>query len=233
MKKSNRILAGSVLVVLVTCLAFLILVRMSLNDHLSQNTEPSEKSEKSYRMMHTRGVTSLSLKGIWHIEVYRSDDETITVTGPRDLLETLWIKQQNNFIALHMERRQHDKRRLHLKMAMPEIHRLQTRGISDGSISGFDLQSLILDFEGITSVNGTDGRTRQLTVSGKGVSNLDFKQFPAHDVSLECKGTLNIGLTMTGGELTGNIEGVGKVEYQGGISGESIRLKGPCKLIRQ
>lgn len=233
MKKSNRILAGSVLVVLVTFLVFLIMVRISLNDHLPPDSDPSGKSEKSYRMMHTRGVTSLSLKGNWDVEIVGSDDEKMTVTGPGDLLETLWIKQQNNLIELHMEKRQHDNRRLHLKMSMPEIHLLQTRGIAEASVSGFDLETLIIDSEGITSVKGTDGRTRQLTLTGKGVSNLDFEQFPAHDVSIACKGTAKIDLTMTGGELTGKMEGAGTVEYQGEISRESIRLKGACKIIRQ
>ena len=38
---------------------------------------------------------------------------------------------------------------------------------------------------------------------------------------------------MDGGELAGSIEGVGKVRYGGKISRESIRQKGPCKVIRR
>ena len=42
-----------------------------------------------------------------------------------------------------------------------------------------------------------------------------------------------IKLSMAGGELTGRIEGVGKVLYEGQISRETISKEGPCKVVRE
>ncbi len=53
------------------------------------------------------------------------------------------------------------------------------------------------------------------------------------NAELDCKGVININLTLNGGELTGSLKGVGELRYAGEISRESIRIKGPCKITRE
>jgi hypothetical protein len=53
------------------------------------------------------------------------------------------------------------------------------------------------------------------------------------NAELRYEGVYKIELSMAGGELTGTIEGVGKVIYDGEVRKESIRKEGPCKVIRE
>ncbi len=232
MKKSNMILSGSVFIVLAICLSILLIARVFLNDDLSSNHLPLGKSEKGEKIIYANGIKSLYLKGNWHTDIVRSDEEKILVTGPRDILETLWVKQQNDSLEIHMKRLKSDKPKLRLKMTMPVIQRLRTKGVAIASISGFNLESLTIHSEGVTSFHGEGGSTKSLKVTGKGVSKFDFEDFPTHDAHLEFKGTVCIDLTMTGGGLTGKIEGLGSIRYKGEISNNSIRLKGQCKLTQ-
>lgn len=232
MKKSNMILSGSVLIILAICLSILLIARVFLNDYLSSNGVPLGKSEKGEKIIYANGIKSLYLKGNWHTEIVRSDEEKIIVTGPKDLLEDLWVKQQNDSLEIHMVKLKNDERKLRLKMTMPIIQLLRFKGVAVASISGFNLESLTIHSEGVTSVHGEEGSTKNLTVTGKGVSKYNFEDFPTHDAHLDFKGTVKIDLAMTGGGLTGKIEGVGAVRYKGKISKNSMELKGQFKLTQ-
>ena len=142
MKKSNMILSGSVVIILATCLSILLIARVFLNDDLSSNGVPIGKSEKGEKIIYANGIKSLYLKGNWHTEIVRSDEEKIIVTGPKDILETLWVKQQNDSLEIHMVTLKNDKRKLRLKMTMPLIQLLRTKGVAVASISGFNLESI-------------------------------------------------------------------------------------------
>ncbi len=62
------------------------------------------------------------------------------------------------------------------------------------------------------------------------VSKMNLEDFPTHKADLNCKGVFRIDLAMTGGELTGDIKGVGRVSYAGTTSRETIQTKGQCKV---
>jgi hypothetical protein len=232
MKISNKILSGAFVGILGICIAVLLIIKISLNDSSTYRDTPVLKSSAGLKVIEMSGFNSLDLKGNWKVRIVSSDKENIRVNGPEDLLESLLVNQQGKSIELHMAIQRNDKRKLSLDITIPVIHSLRTRGVVDVSISGFYLEDLIIDSEGVSSIHGVNGRTDSLKFQGKGVSNLDLENFPTRKADLVSKGVVKIDLTMSGGELTGSIEGVGSVRYRGQANHESIRVKGSCKVTK-
>ena len=232
MKISNMILSGALLGVLGIGILILLVVKFSMDDPLSHKSPSVKSSEIGAKEIKLTGFTGVDLKGNWQVRIVQADEETIRVEGPEDLLADLLAHHKGALVKLHMLERKKDKRKLFLDVAMPRIKSLRTKGVADVLISGFTLEDLIIHAEGVTSINGENGRTGKFVFTGKGVSKLDFQDFPTRSADLAGKGVIEIELTMAGGELTGSIEGVGHVWYKGETGHESIQVKGSCKVIR-
>ena len=232
MKVSNMILSGALLGVFVICILILLVVKFSMDDHLSNNRLPMESFEKSVKEIKLTGFKAFDLKGNWRVRIIQADEEAIRVEGPGDLLADLLVNHKGSLVELHMPEHKKDKPKLFLDVTMPLIKSLRTKGVADVSISGFILEDLVIHAKGVTSIYGENGRTGNLEFKGKGVSKLDLQNFPTRSADLAGKGVIKIELTMAGGELTGSIEGVGHIRYKGEAGHESIRVKGPCKVTR-
>lgn len=232
MKISNMILSGALLGVFVICILILLVVKFSMDDPLSYNNLSVGSFEKEVKEIKLTGFTGVDLKGNWQVRIIQADEETIRVEGPGDLLADLLVNHKGSLVELHMPERKKDKRKLFLDVTMPLIKSLRIKGVADVSISGFILEDLVIHAKGVTSIHGENGRTEKFEFNGKGVSKLDLQNFPTRSADLTGKGVIKIELTMAGGELTGNIEGVGHVRYKGERRHESVQLKGACKVTR-
>jgi hypothetical protein len=231
MKVSNMILSGSFAVVLVLCIVILLVIRFSKNDQPWNN--PSLKSfETGVKEIKLTGFREIDLKGNWKVRIVQADEENIKIEGSEDLLADLLINHRESLLKLHMKEQKNDKRKLFLDVAMSSMSSLKIKGVAHVSISGFILKNLVIHVEGVTSIHGKKGSTGNLEFRGKGVSKLDLKGFPTRSADLTGKGVTKIELTMIGGELSGNIEGLGHVRYKGKAVNESIKLKGTCKVTR-
>jgi len=232
MKVSNKILSGALLGVLGIGILILLVVKFSLDDRLSHKKPSVKSSEIGVKEIKLAGFKAVVLKGNWQVRIVQADEETIRVEGSEDLLADLLVHHKGSLVELHIPEHKKDKRKLFLDVTMPRIKSLKILGVADVSISGFILEDFVIHAEGVTSIHGENGRTEKLAFKGKGVSKLNFQDFPTRSANLAGKGVIKIELTMAGGELTGSIEGVGHVRYKGKAGHESIQIKGACKVTR-
>jgi len=233
MKTSNKLLLGAFVGIIAGCIAILIVIKLSLNDFPTHRGSAIKNTRMGLKEIEMTGFNGVDLKGNWEARIVREGQEAIRVKGPEDLLAGLWVNRYGNFIELHMAKQKNDDRKLRLEMTLPVIQSLRTKGVADVSISGFDLDGLVIDTEGVSSIHGKRGRALKFNFRGRGVSNLDLEDFPTRNADLNCKGVVNIDLTMDGGELSGNIKGVGNVRYKGTANRESLRVKGACQVTAQ
>ena len=233
MKISNTILWGTFVGIFVICVIFLIIVRHSLVDSMSHSGVSIQKNDIRRKEITMTNFTGVDLKGNWQARIIQGDKEKIWVEGPEDLLAIFSVTRQGNSIEIHMAKQINDKRKLHLEMTIPVLKALQTKGVADIEVSGFKLDDLRIHTDGVSSIRGEKGQLGKLNFRGKGVFNLDLQDFPTKSADLNCEGVIKIYLTMTGGELTGRLKGVGEVRYKGEINYESIHTKGSCKVTRR
>jgi hypothetical protein len=118
-------------------------------------------------------------------------------------------------------------------ITLPSLSDIRVSGLVSLKISGFSSESLTINTTGSTFITGKGNHIHNLHLKGKGLSNLNLRQNSVINADLRYKGVYKIELSMAGGELTGQIKGVGKVIYDGEVLKESIRKDGPSKIIRE
>jgi len=226
------ILWGTFIGVFGVCVAVLIAVRLSMPGQPDLKGTSTQKKEIRVKEITMTDFTGIDLKGNWRARIIRGDKEKIRVKGPEDLLAGLSVTRQGHSIKIHMAKQIKDKRRLGLDMTLPMLQAIKTRGVTDMVISGFKADDLIIHTNGVSSIQGEKGSVGKFSFQGKGVLNMDLEDLPTRSADLNCEGVLKINLTMSGGQLTGRLKGVGEVRYKGNITRQSIETKGSCKVTR-
>lgn len=232
MKFSNKILFGSLFGIFCVCVVMLILIKIGFNVQAAPDKPPVHKSHDNVRRLTLSGLTRLDLKGKWRGVIVQGDNENILLKGPEELLTELEVKRYGPALSLRMPDRDNDKRKLFFDMTTSQLESLRSLGITDISFSGFTLNKLKIHSEGVTRISGKDGSAEKLDYKCRGVTDLDLEKFKIHAAELDCKGVMNIGLMMTGGGLSGKIEGAGQVRYGGAAGDRSLQVKGACKVGR-
>ena len=233
MKTSNKILWGSFAGILVTSIIFLILLRTFMTQPVEPGDNPSVSTAMGSREIAMSGFVAISIEGNWEAELFQGNPTKIHVEGPQDLLETLSVQMQGEALILRMPKQHEEKRKLILAVTMPDINRLQTKGVTEVTFERFNPKRLSIHSDGVSTVRGSASRVGDLELKGRGVSRVNLEKVPVGKAVLDYKGVFNIHLTMDGGELVGNLKGVGEVRYSGKTSRQSIRQEGPCKVTHE
>ncbi len=232
MKKSNAILWTGMVGVLSFFIITLLVIKFSLSEHVDQIGVTVNSTEIGTMKVDMSGFSEVDLKGTWRAKIVQGEMENILIKGPEDLLANLSVNRHGDSIMLHMAKQQDDKRKLSLAMTLPALQGLRSKGVADITITGFEPDRFTINTKGVSSIRGEKGRIGKLTYQGEGVSTLDLTDSPTISADLNCEGVVKIDLTMTGGNLTGSLKGVGEVRYTGQTSRESIHRKGPCSVTR-
>jgi hypothetical protein len=233
MKTSNKILWISSSSLIGVALVLLIALRISLGTDLDH--EKQNDTEKTWVSRHLplSDFTDVELGGRWEVELRRNDAEQVIVEGPEDMIDGLYARKEGKKLLLERKKRRSEKNKLKASIAMPSLDYLRLNGVIDLNMNGFETSSLSIRTKGVTSIQGTKNSIQDLHLRGEGVSKLDLRKSPVTNADLDYEGVFKIRLSMAGGELTGSIEGVGKVLYDGQISRKAISKEGPCKVVRE
>ena len=234
MKTSNKILlvSGSSLIGIV--IVFLLIFRFTLeNNTTTKRPKDSDKPVVS-REFPLADFTAIEVGGHWEIELTRGETTQIKIKAPEDVMEDLSVEKQAGTLILGTGKKwRHNHGKVTALITMPSLSDLRLSGIVSLELSGFKSESITVCTSGSTSITGKGNHIHNLNLRGKGVSNLDLRRNSVVNAHLNYEGVYKIELSMAGGELTGNIKGVGEVIYDGEVRKESIRKEGPCKVIRE
>lgn len=232
MKSSKKVFLASLCGVFGILVVLLFMGKTYLAEQTARD-EPVELEYQNYntKKIHISKVAHLDLKGQWQARIVQGEKADILVKGPGDLLAELTVSRRGDLVRLHSLKKSKD-RRLYLDMTAPLIRSLRVRGVAEVFISGFSLENLYITCEGVTRLKGKDGRAENLSYTAKGVTNVDLTSFPVHSANLICKGVTHIDLAMTGGELSGRVEGTGHVNYRGEAGRNSIQVQGACSITQ-
>ena len=206
MKTSNKILWISSSSLIGVALVLLMALRISLGTGLDLEKHNDTEKTRVSRHLPLSDFTDVELDGRWEVELRRSDAEQ---------------KNRSN------------KSKLTASISMPSLDYLRLSGVIELNMNGFETSNLSIRTEGVTSIRGTKNSIQDLHLRGEGVSKLDLRKSPVTNANLDYEGVFKVRLSMAGGELTGKIEGVGKVLYDGQISRKAIFKEGPCKVVRE
>lgn len=230
MKTSNTILWGAFGGLFLVCVIFLIVLRTLLSGSLEPVDTSTRDEAIGTREINMSDLAAIDIHGNWQVTLIHGPTPVANVEGAQDLLDTLSVHRRGEFMTLHMPKQNSDKRKLTLSATLPELNRLHAQGVAEIRLTGFNSEHLSIQMQGVSKIVGRRGRINALNLRSEGVSRMDLRDLPIRQADLDCEGVFNIDLSMAGGELSGRVNGVGKVRYGGKVSRETILRDGPCKV---
>jgi hypothetical protein len=216
-------------------IVFLLIFRLTLGNTIKTTARPinSEKPTVS-RDFPLAGFTAIEVTGHWEIDITRGETTRVKVKAHEDVLKNLSVEKQAGTLILRTEKKwRRSPGKVTAFITVPLLSELRLSGLVSLELNGFTSESLKVYTTGSTSITGKGNHIHHLYLKGEGLSNLNLRRNEVINAELRYEGVYKIELSMAGGELTGTIEGVGKVIYDGEVRKESIRKEGPCKVIRE
>lgn len=205
---------------------------------LSCSNSRSYRSEKDIsESKPLSGVTRLNLDGVFNLTLTQSDEETIRVEGPSELIDKLIIDQQGDLLVLEMEGNDagfnFNKGDLKISLSLKDLQELRYDGVGnvktngnftvntlrvDGSGVGnldleLDAKQLNADFDMVGNIN-LKGSADRAFFTNNGVGNLDASQLRVQDLDLNSSGIGKVEIFCVG-NLSLEVDGIGKVSYTG------------------
>jgi hypothetical protein len=234
MKASNKILLMSSSTLMGIGIIFIILFRLTLGNSITPEEGKYSDKPTVSREFPLADFTAIKISGHWEIELAYGETTQVKVEAPGDVMERLSIEKQAGTLVMRTDKSwRPDPGKVTALITMPSLSDLRVSGLVSLRLSDFNSENLSIHTTGSTSITGTGNDIRNLHLKGKGLSNLDLRQNAVINADLRYEGVYKIELSMAGGELTGQIKGVGKIIYDGEVTKESIRKDGPCKVVRE
>lgn len=183
-----------------------------------------------------KGVTRLQLDGVFNLTLMQSDEESIRVEGPSELIDKLVIDQQGDLLVLEMEKIggfNFNKGDFKITLSLKNLEELQYDGVGTvktndtfrvdtlrikGNGVGrmkLDLEAnqLNADFDMVGNIDLKGSATRAF-LTNNGVGNLDASQLRVQDLDLISSG-IGKAEVFCVGNLSLEVDGIGKVSYTG------------------
>lgn len=221
MKTIFNFLAIPVLLIFFSC--------ESSNSYSSEN-EIQEKKTLS-------GVKRLQTDGVFNLTLTQSNEESIEVEGPAELIDKLTIDQQGDLLVLEMEKEiggfNFNKGDFKIRIALKELTELNYDGVGNVKTNGLfkvgnlkllgngvgnlelelEAQEIDANFDMVGNIK-LKGNAFRAIFENNGVGKLDASQLIVENMEVNSSGIGKVEIHCEG-ELSLVVDGIGKVSYSG------------------
>lgn len=234
MKRSNIMLLGALIVIIISLLALIIYFRVSFDKYnLLENNgnitvEPTGVLET--RTLDYDNFDSLYFESVWDVLVHEGDNSQVKISADSALFDELKIEQKGE--TLHFS----DKRfvkggsgrdyNYQVEITMPDLDLIEFTGMGNVLLKDFNLDEVHIVNSGASNIGAENVSIEKLNLIIAGAASVEFSRINIQNCYLDINGAANIELNLTGGELTGQVNGAASVVYTGNVSSEIVQVSG-------
>jgi len=230
MKRSSKILAGALVVLLALSLTGIIISRLYFNSIIGNEHKPAgtvEIKNSKTENYSNKGFNSLTITGHWKTSITRGDRYSVKISGPANLLDKTGVTQDGKTLTITNDNSLilHDNT-FSVEVTLPKIEQIKIDGTADLDFTGFAGETLNIVLSGAGRIRGFDSRYENLTLLCSGAGQLDLTKCLTFNADVNLSGAGEILINMDGGVLSGTISGLGSVEYSGRIRENRLKVTG-------
>ena len=174
------------------------------------------------------------IRNSWVVELTQGDEWRVELTFPEDRGSDSLVEVRDGRLILEGEEGGPnrwrwwggDAREYRAEIVMPALASLEIAGAANVELDGFEGDNLALTISGAANVESRSGTYDSLNVTISGAANVDLDGVLVTAAHVVMSGASNVELLMNGGELSGNISGLGNLSYSGQVSNESVVVSG-------
>ncbi len=235
MKKSQIALLsvlGFLLVVILAALVFARTVAGNGRDWEKGSSESrhSRTSEYVDRDYDLENFSIISVEGLWEIRVKEGAGYAVNVSYPESWEGGEVFVSGDEIVFGYPTNRSEPDESATAVVTMPDLTGISVGGAASVTFDGFDMAVLDIDIEGAAQLKGLNSEVENLRVYLKGVGHVDFEDLESENAEVLMDGAGGVTLNMTGGMLTGRIDGVGRISYIGEVASEKVSVDGLGKV---
>ncbi len=194
----------------------------------TQQHAPASAAETiSKKSFPTNSFTAVVVDGGWTLTVVKGTTPDVTVSAPSDVLSDLVV--ENGATGLHLgfsHGADIIRGSMTARIQTPALENVTLNGGVKAAINGFESDRLEITINGAGDVTGRSDSIGTLVIHAAGAANIDLSSSSTTNAEVYVDGAGNITLNMKGGTLGGRISGLGKVDYYGTVSEQTIAVAG-------
>lgn len=236
MKTSNKMLLVVALLPFLFITGLMVSMKISFEKHRDEfvKTEISDKLiQKEFPLSDFHRI---HVSGMWDLKISRGEKFQIRVEAPENMMWAIEVNKEEDQLRLRFipDYFEPDSKEMpKATIVMPSISAIDVWQICRLELKGFKSSQLNLASEGNLQVAAFNTDIDNLDMVCKGVANCDFSQSSVQNARVRMDGPFSIKLAMTGGRLTGTLDGVGTLNYSGKADTREISVTNPLSRIVQ
>jgi hypothetical protein len=180
------------------------------------------------------GFEHILIRDSWVVELTQGDEWRVELTFPEDRGDDSLVEVRDARLILEGEDNApgrwrwwgEDEREYRATIQMPVLTGVDIAGAASVEFSGFEGEGLAITVSGAGHIEGRSSAYDDLDVTISGAANVDLDGVPVTAAHVTMSGAANVELSMNGGELSGNISGLGNLSYSGQVSNENVVVSG-------
>ena len=234
MKTKNKIILFTLIVPFIIVTIIILNIKKRLNEDTDPSLLSTEQEIAFKKSFDFDNFENITVEGFWSIHLTQGDHFKIELVAPEDIINnitvseaenTLFFRSENNSVSLFSM-----NKRVRMDITLPSITQLHAKGITDILFSNFKNSDTSISMDGVMNVAGENCTFNKFSLSGSGVMNASTNDMPITNAHFDYRGIYNIAIHMNGGNLTGYLDGIGRITVSGEISENNIFVKEPGSL---
>mgnify|MGYP000903185188 CR=1 FL=1 len=236
MKTSNILLLCMIGFIILTVTGGMIAIRLLADRNVRIEEVQSIDTTVQEKRYEVADFDRIETSGFWDINITRGDTFGMVVKAPAYLADQVIAKERGGTLSIGFlpgTRVSMKETRVEAAITMPELSRIQSSGGSIIRFDGFSGNELSIDTSGGSDISGKGNTFRNVQMDLSGATNVNLKDSNTENAVLNISGAGNVEITMTGGDLSGNLSGTANITYYGKISGEHFKKSGFASIQKR
>lgn len=175
----------------------------------------------------------ISIVGGWNVTVRHGDSYSVNYRASGRAADLVRVTTRGDQLRLELAPGSAIiNANLSAEIITPELSHLQIDGGASVTLSGIQTAALRIDVDGAASITGEECDIEELDLETDGASQVDFSRSSVVDAEIRMDGASSLSINMDGGELVGEIRGLGEVRYSGEVQRQAVDIDGIGRIHR-
>lgn len=178
---------------------------------------------------------SIDMRGAARLEITVGKPESLVIEGRASTIERLKTEVRHNTLFIESKPRDwfmsNNRRRITLKISVPQLHSLEVEGGNDVRLTGFDGGASTIRAAGAAHISA-EGRLAELNVRMSGAGHGDFSRLIADEAKVVVEGVGSV-IVHPKDTLDATMNGVGAILYTGNPREVNTRMNGLGTIARR
>ncbi len=160
-----------------------------------------------------KSFNAIDTTGAYEINISCQKPASFEIEADDNILPLIKTEVRDGILFVNSDERYHTSKPVTLRVNLPELASVTSRGAGDITIADVNSDSLKLESMGAASVDAA-GKAKSVTISSTGAGKIDASRLQAEKARVEVTGAASVDVYASE-QLDVSVSGAGSVDYSG------------------